>query len=114
MQFISNLRESKRKQSLTLSKFVTIMELPNTKLIWLNQKNLETDEDFANVKSSLRIYKYSNVLLHSHGRMKNASLPYKLKCPILLHLHRTHCLTKLIVLGCHYKTNKQQPKTNIS
>ena len=50
MRFISNLRESKRKQSLTLSKFVTIMELPNTKLIWLNQKNLETDEDFANVK----------------------------------------------------------------
>ena len=65
-----------------------------------NQRKLEGEREFKNIKSCLRLFKDQDSLVRSKGRISNSSLPYNSKCPILLN-RKQHYLTKLNVLDCH-------------
>ena len=92
------LRKKSRNEKLNSDKFIQSSEINYAKILWLqvNQQTLEEEQNFINLKHTLRLEKHKSELYHIMSRIGNAnSLPYDTKYSIIL--NRDHSLTELLV-----------------
>ena len=64
----------------------TVDEINKAEMLWLQeiQKSIVNSQKFSQLKASLRLFADENGLYHCGGTLKNASLPFDSKFPVLI------------------------------
>ena len=101
IRFLRNSRSKGTKEKLVGP--LSTEEWESVEILWLKemQKAVVRSPRFESLKQQLGLYSDDNGLLRCRGRLKNASIPFDAKHPILLPVD--HHLTVLIIDDCNQR-----------
>ena len=103
LRFIKNLRKRITKQeNLITDDMLTVAEFNEALQLWIKDEQhlMKKQENYANIRSSLRLFESEDGLLRLRGRFANSSLQYQEQYPIILRNKDSH-FTRLIISDAH-------------
>ena len=103
LRFIKNLRKRITKQeNLITDDVLTVAEFNEALQLWIKDEQhlMKKQENYANIRSSLRLFESEDGLLRLQGRCANSSLQYQEQYPIILRNKDSH-FTRLIISDAH-------------
>ena len=109
LRFIRNCRNKVRGNQEELS----VDEINDAEIIIIREAQGSFDEDhLKKIENTLGTFVDSNMLIRCEGRLKNSSLPFDSRHPILMPRH--HKITSLLILSCHDKVMHNGTKETLA
>ena len=109
LRFIRNCRNKVRGNQEELS----VDEINDAEIIIIREARGSFDEDhLQKIENTLGTFVDSNMLIRCEGRLKNSSLPFDSRHPILMPRH--HKITSLLILSCHDKVMHNGTKETLA
>ena len=103
LRFIKNLRKRITKQeNLITDDMLTVAQFNEALQLWIKDEQhlIKKQENYANIRSSLRLLESEDELLRLRGRFSNSSLQCQEQYPIILRNKDSH-FTRLIISDAH-------------
>eukprot|EP00795_Rhopilema_esculentum_P010171 gene10171-18839_t len=109
LRFIQNCRNKVRGNQEELS----VEEINDAEIIIIREAQGSFDEaHLKKIENTLGTFVDSNMLIRCEGRLKNSSLPFDSRHPILVPRH--HKITSLLILSCHDKVMHNGTKETLA